>query len=186
MEHVAPRRLTITYRTTKKMQRIVNNTLNVITGLPVNTKLFSVFVAFITPLSDVIHVVLALLIADIVTSVYYQMKVAAEKAEHGKRFRASLMIIESGKLRRTLEKMFFYVFMLTLFYAFDRYVLKIKPIDESSIYTFSITNLAAVLISLVELTSISANVSKITGNQVFDKIVKVFSKKVDKKFDIEE
>lgn len=149
-------------------------------------KIFAVFVSFIAPLASVIHVIVLLLVVDAVTSIYYQMKMVASKTPKGKRFIAAISVIESGKLKKTLEKMFFYILMLIVFYSFDLFVLKIEPVSTEAIHTFSITNLAAVLISIVELTSIASNVSKITGNPVFDRIIKIFSKKVDKKFEIED
>lgn len=151
------------------------------------SKMFAMIITFLAPLSSLIHVIIALLLVDAVTSIYYQMCNAAEgKRSARERIKARLSIIESSRLRKTLEKMFFYVLMIIVFYSFDLYVLKIKPLDEVSIHTFSITNLSAVLIALVEMTSIAANVSKITGNPVFDRIVKIFSKKANKQFDIEE
>lgn len=155
-------------------------------GFTWEIKALSIIIAFLAPLSGLIHVIIGLLIVDMITSVYYQMKIAASKVVKGKRTKAAFQVIESGKLRKTIEKMFFYVLTIIVFYSFDTYVLQIKPISSDAIYTFSVTNLSAVLISLVEMTSIAANVSKITGNPVFDRIIKIFSKKVEKKFEIEE
>jgi len=152
-----------------------------------SAKLFSIVLAFLAPLASLIHVILALLIVDAVTSIYYQMNNAASgKTTTKERVRARINVIESGKLRKTLEKMFFYVLIIIVFYSFDLYVLKIKPLDDVSISTFSITNMSAVLIALVETTSIASNVSKITGNPVFEKIVAIFKKKADKQFDIDD
>lgn len=152
-----------------------------------HVKATAFFLSFFTPLSSLIHVIIILLIVDAITSIYYQMKLATLK-EKGSRtkLKAAFLVIESAKLRKTLEKMFFYVLMVSVFFMFDRYVLQIKPVVEFEIYSFSLTNLAAMLIAIVELTSIASNVSKITGNPVFDRIIKIFSKKVDKKFEIEE
>jgi hypothetical protein len=54
------------------------------------------------------------------------------------------------------------------------------------ISTFSITNIATVLIGIVEMTSIASNVSKITGNPIFNKIVSIFKRKAEQKMEIEE
>jgi len=165
------------------LERILIN----IQALSWPAKLFSIVLAFLAPLASLIHVIVALLIVDAVTSIYYQMNNAASgKTSTKERVRARINVIESGKLRKTLEKMFFYVLMIIVFYSFDLYVLKIKPLDEVSIHTFSITNMSAVLIALVEMTSIASNVSKITGNPVFEKIVAIFKKKANKQFDIDE
>jgi hypothetical protein len=150
-----------------------------------HTKIFALVLAFFAPLASLIHVIIALLFVDAITSIYYQMKLI-QSGQKDKKFIASLQVIESRKLRKTLEKMFFYVLIIIMFFIFDTYVLQVKPIAADAIYTFSITNIAAVLICMVELTSIASNVSKITGNKVFDRIVSIFSKKVEKKFDIDE
>lgn len=165
---------------------MIERTIQTLNSFTVPMKFFSIVIAFLAPLAGLIHVIIALLFLDMATSVYYQMKIAASKAKKGERTKAAFKVIESGKLRKTLEKMFFYVLTIIVFYSFDTYDLQIKPISSDAIYTFSVTNLSAVLISLVEMTSIAANVSKITGNPVFDRIIKIFSKKVEKKFEIEE
>lgn len=165
---------------------MIERTLQTMNSFTWEIKALSIIIAFLAPLSGLIHVIIGLLIVDMFTSVYYQMKIAAAKVTKGKRTKAAFQVIESGKLRKTIEKMFFYVLTIIVFFSFDTYVLQIKPISPEAIYTFSVTNLSAVLISLVEMTSIAANVSKITGNPVFDRIIKIFSKKVDKKFELEE
>jgi hypothetical protein len=165
---------------------MIERTILTIQNLSWPIKIGSIILAFLAPLAGLIHVIIGLLLVDMVTSIYYQMKIAAEKAEKGKRTSTALRVIESGKLRKTIEKMFFYVLVIVVFYSFDLYVLQIKPISSDAIYSFSITNLSAVLISVVEMTSIAANVSKITGNPIFDRIMNLFAKKVNKKFDIEE
>ena len=158
-----------------------------IQSLSWSSKFIAIVGAFIAPLASLIHVIIALLLVDAVTSIYYQMSNAAQgKKTTRERMSARFHVIESSRLRKTLEKMFFYVLMIIVFYSFDLYVLKIKPLDEVSLHTFSITNLSAVLIAIVEMTSIAANVSKITGNPIFNRIVKIFSKKANKQFDIED
>jgi hypothetical protein len=151
------------------------------------SQLFAIFIAFIAPISSVIHVVIFLLIIDALTSIYYQMKEATKNTIG---FWACLIkafrVIESGKLRKTLEKLFFYILILIVFYVFDLIILKVAPVSENTISTFSITNIAAVLIAVVEMTSIAANVSKITGNPIFNKIVSIFKRKAEQKMEIEE
>lgn len=149
-------------------------------------KLFAIFIAYIAPVATVIHVIVLLLIVDAITSIYYQMKMVDKQKTYFKTLKKRLQVIESGKLRKTVEKLFFYILTLIVFFSFDKYVIKIDPATESSIHTFSITNISAILISMVEITSIASNVSKITGNPIFDRIVKIFSKKVEKEMEVEE
>ncbi|MDP2234956.1 MAG: phage holin family protein [Bacteroidales bacterium] len=165
---------------------MIQRTLMTIETMSFPAKIFALAIGFLSPLSALIHVILALLLVDMITSIYYQMKLAVEKAERGKRTWAAFKVVESAKLRKTIEKMFFYVVVIIVFYSFDLVLLKIQPLNEDSIVTVSITNLSAVLIALVEMTSIASNVSKITGNPIFNKITSIFSKKVNKKFEIDE
>lgn len=98
----------------------------------------------------------------------------------------ALRVVESGKLRKTLEKLFFYILILIVFFIFDLFILKVSPISENAINTFSITNIATVLICIVEMTSIASNVSKITGNPIFNKIVAIFKRKAEQKMEIDD
>ena len=150
-------------------------------------KLFSIVISFLAPLASVIHVVLILLLVDAITSIYYQMKMESKKhSGFIVKFKKSIQVIESGKLRKTLEKMFFYIMILIVFFLFDTYILRLTKTEVNAIYTLSITNIAAVLICIVEMTSIASNVSKITGNPIFNKIVSVFKKKAEQKMEIDE
>lgn len=154
--------------------------------LPLRSKAFSLVIAFLTPLADLIHLVVALLLIDAFTSIYYQMSKAAEKAGPGKKWWAALMVIESARLRRTLEKMFFYVLTLIVFYAFELLVLQLAPAEPERLQLFSMTNIAAALIGMVELTSIASNVSRITGNPIFNRIARIFGIKVNQQLDLHE
>lgn len=142
--------------------------------------------SFFAPLATVIHVIIILLIADAITSIYYQMKQLEKSTTKYDLFIRRIQVIQSGRLRTTLEKMFFYIFILTLFYLFELYILQIKPTNENSIYLFSLTNIAAIMVAIVELTSIGSNVSKITRNPVFNRIILLFTKKVNTKMEIDD
>jgi len=162
-------------------------TLSIITEISWPLKLFGLLLSFLAPLSSLIHVIVLLLIVDAITSIYYQIKLKTKDLpSRRERWKQGMCVIESDKLRKTIEKLVFYVLIIIVFYSFDVYVIKVKPITATEIHTFSITNLAAVMIALVEMTSIASNISKITNNDIFERIVKMFKKKVDKKFDVEE
>jgi hypothetical protein len=151
------------------------------------SQIFAIAISFLAPMANVIHVVVFLLIIDALTSIYYQMKLATKGM---KGFLNSIIkackVVKSGKLRRTLEKLFFYILILITFYIFDFFILKVIPIAENMISTFSITNIATVLIGIVEMTSIASNISKITGNPIFNKIVSIFKRKAEQKMEIDE
>jgi len=143
-------------------------------------KLFGLIISLLAPLSVVIHFMLFLLFLDAITSIYFQIKTQI-KGVSGFRLRlqTAFMVIESRKLRLTLEKMFFYTMAMIVFFLFDKFILHIEPINIDDTFTFSLTNFAAVLVCMTELTSIMSNMSKITNNPIFNKITKILQKKVN-------
>lgn len=165
---------------------MLSRTMMSVQQLPLHSKALSVVIAFLTPLADLIHLVVALLLIDAFTSIYYQMQKAAEQVPARIRLKTALMVIESARLRKTLEKMFFYVLTLILIYAFELLVLQLAPADPQRVQLFSMTNIAAALIGMVEITSITSNVSRITGNPIFQRIAGIFSKKVTHQLDLHE
>jgi hypothetical protein len=147
------------------------------------TKLISIILAMLAPLAVIIHLLLFLLVLDAVTSIYFQIKTRlAGMKGFCLRLKTAFMVIESRKLRITLEKMVFYVLALIVFFLFDKYILHIEPINIDDTFTFSLTNFAAVLVCMTELTSIMSNLSKITNNPIFNRITKILQKKVNNKF----
>jgi hypothetical protein len=164
-------------------------------------KIFAVFIGFISPMASIIHVVVFLLLLDMLTSIYFQIKMNVQKTAPGyklfylfgfipirisRKVITGFKTIESGKLRHTLEKLFFYIMILIAFFSFDMFILKVVPSADNAINSLSITNIASVLIAIVEMTSIASNVSKITGNPIFNRIVSVFKSKAEKKLEIDQ
>ncbi|MDD4375126.1 MAG: phage holin family protein [Bacteroidales bacterium] len=170
---------------------LLHSILSKMQNLSWQSKAFAFVLTFFAPLYSLLVLISALLLVDMLTSIYYQMREAAKGGVGSvDKLKRSLHIIQSGKLRKTAEKMFFYSVFILVAYPIDTVVLQIKPLTNvdgiSAISAFSLTNFAALLICLVEITSIAANVTKITGNPVFERIVKLFSKKAHKQLDIEE
>lgn len=158
--------------------------LSIATDMPTFSKLLVVILAVFAPLQSVVHVIVFLVFLDMVTSIYYQM----QQCKHDKSFfthlATCLRVIESHKLRRTVSKLFFYVMSLMAFYLFDFYLLRIKPLEHDMLVSLSVTNLAAILIAVTELTSISSNISRITNNPIFNTIMRIFNKKINDKLNI--
>ncbi len=147
------------------------------------SKLFAAIISLFAPLAVVIHILLLLLILDAATSIYYQIKRQLKEISGFRlRLQTAFMVIESRKLRLTLEKMFFYTLAMIVFFLFDKYILYIEPINLDATFAFSLTNFAAVLVCMTELTSIMSNMSKITNNPIFNRITKILQKKVNDKF----
>lgn len=145
--------------------------------------------AMLAPLENYVHFLIFLLIVDAITSIYYQAKVNLKKVKRikGKELtkQSSLSVvfltIESSRLRRTFEKLVAYIVGIIVCFLFDIIVLQITPLETGSLSYFSISNTAVLLICSVELTSILANLSKITQNPVYDTILRIFNKKVNDK-----
>jgi len=160
--------------------------ISIATDMPATSKLLVVLLSVFAPLKAVVHVIIFLVILDMITSIYYQM----QQQQKDKNFLAHLLtcirVIESHKLRRTISKLFFYVMALMAFFLFDFYLLKIKPLEHDVLVSLSVTNLAAILIAVTELTSISSNISRITNNPIFNTIMKIFNKKINDKLNIDE
>ncbi|MDA3819097.1 MAG: phage holin family protein [Candidatus Delongbacteria bacterium] len=155
-------------------------------AMSVPVKVLSVIIAFLTPLTSIIHVILFLLFIDMFTSIYYQISQAIPtNSPFTTNVKLAFRIIESSKMRKTIEKMMFYVLALIVFYMFDLYILHISPETATSISAVTVTNISAALIAMVELTSITSNISKITGNPVFNRIAKIITKNINQKYNID-
>lgn len=159
--------------------------LNTTDDLPTITKIAVLMLSLLAPLKDVIHVILFLVFVDMITSIYYQMQSCKKTTGFIRHFIICLKIIESHKLRRTVSKMFFYVMTMIAFFVFDVFVLHVSPLDSETLITLSITNIAAILICVTELTSITSNISKITNNPIFNTIMRIFKTKLKDNYDID-
>lgn len=158
--------------------------LLIATDMPAGSKIFVLMLSIFAPLKAVIFVILFLVIVDMITSIYYQMQQVRKEKKFFRHLVLCFRIVESHKLRRTISKLLFYVLSLMAFFLFDVYLLKIKPLEGDVLATFSVTNLAAILIGVTELTSIASNVSKITGNPIFGTIMRIFGNKVNERLNI--
>lgn len=143
--------------------------------------------SFFEPLSTYLHFLIFLLIVDAGTSIYYQAKERLDKLgnRNSLNFWARLIVffktIESARLRTTLEKMVAYILWLMICFMFDKIVLKIDPLQGSLFNYLSISNVAVLMMCMTEMTSITANFSKITRNPIYNNIMKIFRGKVEDK-----
>lgn len=153
--------------------------------LPFLTRVTVLLLSLFAPLRDVIHVIIFLVFVDMIASIYVQMQSCEKTTGFFKHVVKCFSVIESHKLRRTVSKMFFYVLTMAAFYVFDVYILHVHPLGSDTLLTFSITNIAAILICVTELTSITANISKITNNPIFLTIMKLFNKKLKDNYNID-
>ena len=170
------------------MSNIYTKTVITIHHQPAIVKLCCVILALLAPLAQYIHFLIFLLFVDAATSIYYQYKLSLNKLYDSEinvtlkiRLLAFFNTIDSGRLRRTFEKLVAYVTGIIVCFLFDKIALQIKPLEHGALTYFSVANIAVVLIMSVEVTSILANLSKITRNPIYLKIIKIFNSKINDK-----
>ncbi len=117
-------------------------------------KVAAVFVAYFAPISEIVHVMLIFMAVDTFSGVWAAIK-EGEK-------------IESNKLRRTVHKFLWYTISVMVAWMMEH------------TFKLSWTNLASItagFICFVELKSIFENVTRITNEPVFARILKFLRKK---------
>ena len=117
-------------------------------------KVFLLVIAYFTPITEMVIVMLIFLILDTISGIWASLK----KGEK----------LESHKLRKTVYKIIWYTITVMLSWMMEK--------------TFSLTwsNLASLVcgfICFVELKSIFENVTSITNEPVFMKILKIMKRK---------
>ena len=114
------------------------------------TKLLLLIIAYFTPIAEMILVMLIFLILDTISGIWASLK----KGEK----------LESHKLRKTIYKIVWYTIAVMLSWMMEK------------TFTLTWTNLASLVcgfICFVELKSIFENITRITNEPVFMKILKI-------------
>jgi len=116
-------------------------------------QLFVMIIAYFTPIHEIIHVMLVFLVIDTISGIWASLK----KKEK----------FESGKLRKTVYKFLWYTVAVMLAWMMEK--------------TFKLgwANLASItggFICFVELKSIFENITRITDEPVFLKILKIIKR----------
>lgn len=116
-------------------------------------KLGILFVSYFTPIAEMVHVMLILLFLDTISGIWASLK-AGNK-------------LESNKLRRTVYKFLWYTIAVMAAWMME--------------HTFSIgwsrlSSIIAGFICFVELKSILENITNITNEPVFKRILRIFKK----------
>lgn len=171
--------------------QITTRTVTIIVNQNWLIKGVAVIFAMLAPLQNYVHFLIFLLIIDAATSIYYQFKINLRKVKkikgtdipHQSKLKVFFLTIESSRLIRTFEKLVAYIIGIIVCFLFDIVVLQITPLETGSLSYFSVSNTSVLLICSVELTSILANLSKITNNPVYDSILRIFNKKINQKID---
>lgn len=169
--------------------RIGGATVDYIAVQPWPVKLLYILIATMAPIAPYIHFLVFLLFLDAFTAIWFQYKGNRQALYDSNlpdrkvpgRIKTFLMTIESRKLRTTFEKLVAYVIGIIVCFFFDKIVLQITPLQGDALQYFSVANISVVLITSVELTSILANLSKITKNPVYGRILRIFNRRIDEK-----
>lgn len=163
------------------------NVLSKITDdISLPAKVFSLLIAFIAPLHTLVGVMMMFLLFDTVSAIYLNYiieKNRRKKCTHinknnFQKARLFWGVIDPEKLSKTIEKLFAYPAIAIGCFVFDRLVLQIEPANAATIGKFSLTNLAFILICLMDFKSFLRNMGKATGNEVY----KIIEKILDRKF----
>lgn len=179
--------------TAKSLFVIAQKTANTIMFFPWLTKCFFLLLAVLAPIAPYVHFLIFLLVADAITAIYYQFKInkikiarskcKSVKASNVPDYKILFLTVESRRLRTTFEKLVAYILGIIVCYFFDTIILQITPLQGQTLQYFSVANISVVLICSVELTSILANLSKITRNPIYNTIARIFTKKISDKID---
>ena len=170
---------------------ITTKTVNVIHNQPWLFKIMALLLATLAPLAAYVHFLIFLLVCDAVTSIYYQYKVNLQAVKESNINRYTFQVklftlfqtIESSRLRKTVEKLISYTLAFIIAFFFDKYALQITSLEGGLLNSFSLANVTVVLVCSVEVTSIFANLSKITNNPIYNTILSIFNKKINDKIE---
>jgi len=151
-------------------------------------KIAAFFTAFLTPLYDMMLVLVLFLVLDMVTSLYAQIKRKKERCiakqietQECKRyfFKSIWRTIDPNKLPRTIEKIFSYAVAMIVCFILDYYILRTEMGADGRLYAISISNMVYIVILVTEAISILRNLGSITDNAVFNQIIKILVKKTN-------
>jgi phage-related holin len=117
-------------------------------------KLLMLVIAYFTPIAEMILVMLIFLLLDTISGIWASLKTGQK--------------LESHKLRKTVYKIIWYTIAVMLSWMMEK------------TFTLTWTNLASLVcgfITFVELKSIFENITRITNEPVFLKILKIIKRK---------
>ena len=139
-------------------------------------KFFCLVLSFFAPFSSTIYFLILLVLMNDFSSIWFQSHFALRNVKGFRnKFRQVFLILESFKFSHTLEKFLFYTITISVLYYFDILVLHTLPLNFSGLTSFSLASIAALLISISELTTILKNISKITSIPILSKIMSILS-----------
>ena len=139
-------------------------------------KLVCFFISLFAPISALIYFLVLLVITDAFTGIWWKAHTIGKNTIGFKNKSIKFLhIFECSKFLSTLEKLLFYIILVFVLYYFDILILHNIPLVFNGLSTFSLANIATLLISLSELTSILKNISKITSIPILSKLMSYLS-----------
>ena len=139
-------------------------------------KLLCFFISLFAPISALIYFLVLLVITDAFTAIWWEAHLVTKNTTGFKNKALKIFhIFECSKFLSTLEKLLFYIILVFVLYYFDILILHNIPLVFNGLSTFSLANIATLLISLSELTSILKNISKITSIPILSKLMSYLS-----------
>ena len=140
------------------------------------SKLFCLVISFFAPFSSTIYFLVLLILMNDFTAIWSDTHTAIQNVKGFRnKFRQVFLILEAYKFAHTLEKFLFYTITITVLFYFDTLVLHTLPLNFSGLTSFSLASIAALLISISELTTILKNISRITAIPILSKLMKILS-----------
>ena len=139
-------------------------------------KLFCFIISLFAPISALIYFLVLLVVMDAFTTIWWKAHSVSKNIKGFKNKALKILhIFECFKFLRTLEKLLFYIITVFVLYYFDTIVLHSIPLNFLGLASFSLANIATLLISISELTSILKNISKITALPILSKLMGMLS-----------
>ena len=156
--------------------QVSNNTLKTLAQTNWAGNMIAILLATLLPLKDFVYFIVFLLFIDALTSIFYQY--TQRRSDYKNAINALFNIVESGKLRISIIKLFFYVITIITIFWFETTLLQVIA-ENDKLQVLSLTNVTAMLICSVEIFSILENVSKITHNPIYSIIANLFKRKIE-------
>lgn len=165
---------------------VLANTVVALTSLPWYLKFFPLILVYFAPLKDSIHLLIAIVFADIFFSLLRQYRsVTIARMRNLKKRKLTPSenmlifdrVFDGRRLFDSVIKLLAYIILMMLFYSVDAVLFKI-PLNEISTWRFTLTNGVSLIIVMSEFKSILRHLGEITHNSVFSRIGDFAEKKV--------
>lgn len=169
------------------LHAVLTNTVAGLSALPWYLKFSTLILVYFAPLKDSVHLLVAIVFADIFFSLVRQTRsVVNARMENTGKKRLTLVenviifnsVFDGRRLFDSVIKLLAYIILMMLFYSVDAVLFKI-PITEISTLRFTLTNGVSLIVVVSEFKSILRHLGAITHNSIFSKIGDFAEKRVN-------